>query len=287
MVFRLIPLATAFIGSTLAGIWDLKTTEVPDQIPYVMIAIALIFYGIQSYLEWNYWPIVSSLTAGLTLLGLGFAMYYLGQWGGGDAKILSAMGFLLPTAPLPVKTFFPFPASYLINVFLVGAMYMLVYAFIMAMLNKKIILGFLKDMKANSKIISLGSICLFATFLVINLYLIKTFDLVYNIPSLIANSILPLILTIVLYVIWRFAKVVEDVGFKKKIPISELKVGDVLLESKLWEGLTEKDLKKIKASGKRFVYIKEGVRFAMSFPLALLFTLYFGDGILLFFRFFI
>ena len=41
MDIQTISLATAFIGTGIAAIWDLKTTEVPDQLPYVMIAIAL------------------------------------------------------------------------------------------------------------------------------------------------------------------------------------------------------------------------------------------------------
>ncbi len=71
---------------------------------------------------------------------------------------------------------------------------------------------------------------------------------------------------------------------KKRIPVSKLRVGDVLLSSKLWEGITEKELKRIKRSGKRYVRIKEGVRFGPAFPLALLFTIYFGDTILFLIR---
>ena len=53
------------------------------------------------------------------------------------------------------------------------------------------------------------------------------------------------------------------------------------MDYKIWEGITEKELKKIKKSGKKFIWIKEGVRFAPAFPLALLFTILVGDGILL------
>ena len=78
----------------------------------------------------------------------------------------------------------------------------------------------------------------------------------------------------------------EEIGFKKRIPISELKVGDVPVDYKVWEGITEKELKKIKRSGRKYIWIKEGVRFAPAFPLALLFTLFFGDAIIWFaFRF--
>jgi hypothetical protein len=213
-------------------------------------------------------------------------MYYFGQWGGGDAKILSAMGFLLPFIP-SVKTFFPFPLTYLTNVFLIGAGYMLIYALVFAFMNKKILTKFFENVKASSNVILLSSIGLFILFFSLNFYLSNYFQFEQDIPFLIYNSLLPLILTVGLFLVWKFAKAVEDFGFKRKIPVSKLKVGDVLLEYKKWEGITQKDLDKIKRSRKKFVWIKEGIRFGMSFPLALVFTLYFGDGILLFVKFLI
>jgi Flp pilus assembly protein protease CpaA len=245
-----------------------------------MIAIAIILYGAQSILTGSFWPIVNSLIAGFSLLGFGFLMYYLGQWGGGDAKILASIGFLLPQLPEGFALLvFPFPLSYLINVFLVGLVYMLIYAFVFALINRKIIIGFFKDIKANSSILLIGSACLIGLFFGVNLYLSQSFNVALT--SLLLNSLLPLGLVIFLFLIWRFAKVVEEFGFKRKIPVSKLKVGDILEESRKLEGITEKELRKIKKSKKKFVRIKEGVRFAPSFALALVFTLLFGDGILL------
>lgn len=278
-----ISLAVAFICSSIAAAFDLKTTEIPDEIPYVMMAVGLIFAGAQSYYQWSYWPILTSSIAGFGLLGFGFLMYYFGQWGGGDAKILSGIGFLLPSLPgiFKVELMFPFPVSYLINVFLIGAAYMLAYVFVLSFLNRKIIFEFKKDLKAISNVFFVCSAVLFLAFVGINFYLSKTFQVPFTAGLLVKNSLLPFIGTLVLFLIWKFAKVVENVGFKKKIPVSKLRVGDVLLESKVWEGITEKDLKKIKKSGKRSVVIKQGVRFGPTFPLALLFTLFYGDGMIL------
>lgn len=281
MVFQYIPLITAFVGSSIAAVWDLKTTEVPDQIPCIMIAIALLFYGIQSYQEWSYWPILNSVIAGSSLLGFGLLMYYLGQWGGADAEILATIGFLLPQTPLKTQLFFPFPLSYLINVFIVGAFYMIIYAVVLASINKKIIFEFSKEIKGSSKVLLLGSVGLFLLFFVLNWYLSRYFQLEFSLPFILSNSILPLVLTVSLFIVWRFARVVENVGFKKRVPVSNLKAGDVPMEFKQFRGITEKELSKIKKSGKRFVWIKEGVRFAPAFVLALIFTLYFGDVILL------
>lgn len=282
-----ISLAVAFIFSSIAAAFDLKTTEIPDEIPYVMIAVGLIFAGVQSYQQMSYWPLLNSSIAGLGLLGFGFVMYFFGQWGGGDAKILSGIGFLLPSLPANFTPglMFPFPISYLFNVFLVGAAYMVAYAIAFAFLNRKIILEFKKDVKAISNLLFIFSLVLFIIFLGFNWYLSKIFQTTLTTALLLKNSLIPLLGTIALFMFWKFARVVENVGFKRKIPISKLKVGDVLLESKLWEGLTEKELKKIKKSGKRHVVVKEGIRFGAAFPLALLFTLYFGDGLLLLINF--
>ena len=56
---------------------------------------------------------------------------------------------------------------------------------------------------------------------------------------------------------WKFVKAVENVGFKKKIPVSKLKVGDVPDYYKIWEGITEKEIRKIKKSGKKHIWIEE------------------------------
>ncbi|HKZ45471.1 MAG TPA: prepilin peptidase [archaeon] len=287
MIFVIVVLAIALVGSILAAFFDLKTTEIPDKIPYAMAAAGLVLYGIQSYMVWSYWPILNSLAWGLGLLGFGFLMYYFGQWGGGDAKVLSAIGFLIPELPksLGVNLVFPFPLSYSFNVFLVGAVYMMVYALIISIMHKKIIFKFFSDIKASSKVLSIGSVALFLSFFLINWLLARYFEIGFDVISILKYSILPLLLTIFLYAIWKFAKVVEDIGFKKKIPVSELKVGDVLLESKLWEGINEKELNKVKRSGRKFVVVKEGVRFAGAFPIALLFTIFIGDGILLLMNF--
>ena len=57
----------------------------------------------------------------------------------------------------------------------------------------------------------------------------------------------------------------------------ELKEGDVPDGSKLWEGLTKEQVKEIKKSGKKYVVIKDGVRFAPVFTLALLAAILLGD----------
>lgn len=279
-MFETISFLVALIGSSISSVYDLKTTEIPDIIPHSMMVIGITINLIQSIILWNYYPILASLIAGLGLLGFGFLMYFLGQWGGGDAKILAAMGFLLPTFK-SVKLNLPFPLTYTLNVFVIGAAYMLLYAFLLSLKNKKIWREFFKDLKASSSVLLLASTTLFLSFLVLNSLILYYLNLTLDFLFIFKNSLLPLFLTMIVFIIWKFGKAVEETGMKKRIPISKLKVGDVLLESKIWEGITEKDLKKIKRSGKKWIWIKEGIRFAPSFPLALIFTYFYGNSILL------
>lgn len=283
-MFESISFFIALIGSTIGGIYDLKTSDMLDVIPYTMIVIALLIHGITSYFMFSYWPILNSILIGLGFLGFGYVMYFLGQWGGGDAWMLSAIGFLLPS--FDKKLFFPFPMSYLLNVFIVGTAYMLAYALVYTFINRKILFHFKKEMKANSKILTMGSLVLFCAILSSNLFLTEYFGLNLNFNLTLTNSILIVLVTIGFFIIYKFAKTVEDFGFKKRIPVSKLKPGDVLLENKLWKGIAKKEIRKIKRK-KKYVWIKEGVRFAPTFPLALLFTFYFGDGIIFFVRYLI
>ncbi len=272
----------AFIGSSLAGIIDLKTTEIPDQIPYVMMGVGILAYAVKSLLVWSYWPLLLSIIYGLVFLGIGFLMYYTGQWGGGDAKLLSAIGFLLPslTSSVTKTLIFPFPISFFFNLFFVGAVYMIGYALFLSIKNRRIWEVFVHDIKANSKMLVVLNV-----FVVIGLMLLGyfTMNLFSNLSysQIIKNEIMIAVAIVGMFFVWRFTKVVEDIGFKKKIPVFTLREGDVLLESKLWEGLTVKQVKKIRSANKKHVWIKEGVRFGLAFPLALLFTLFVGDGVIL------
>jgi Flp pilus assembly protein protease CpaA len=279
---------TALIGSAVGAAYDLKTTEIPDRIFCMMLAVGLVIVALNSFLSLNIWPVLFSTAVGLVLLAFGFLMYKAGQWGGADAKLLAVIGFLLPSTPnFMQKLYFPFPFSYLVNVFLVGTPYMLLYAVVIAARNKKIIEEFSKDMKASSKVIIISSVLLFAIFIALSFYFASLFNAELSYEELIKNSLFPVFATIGLFAVFKFAKSVEEIGFKKKIPISKLRVGDILNESRELEGITEKELAKIKKSGKKFVVIKEGVRFGPAFPLALLFTLFYGDGILFLIKFLI
>ncbi|MEM5793168.1 MAG: A24 family peptidase [Candidatus Aenigmatarchaeota archaeon] len=275
MVFEIILLTLALVGSLLAGLIDLKTTEIPDEIPYIMAGLGLLLNLIKSIIFDSYTPILMSCVYGISFLIFGFLLYFTGQWGGGDAKVLSALGFLLPEVSIK-KTFFPFPISLLFNVFFIGAIYMIFYMAILSILNKKILKVFFIELSSKIKEFLIGLI------VISSILFLSSFFLFSKIMGLVNSFILSfsiLSTTIFLYLFYRFIKVVENVGFKRKIKVSQLKEGDVLDDSKIWEGLKKEEVEKIRKSGKKYVVIKEGVRFAPVFFISTIFTFLFGDFI--------
>jgi len=286
-----IPVLAAFGGTVVAAWWDLRTTEVPDEVFYAMFGIGFVYYFYQSFIAATLWPLLSAVAAAGVLFGIGYAMYKFGQWGGADTFLLTAVGFLLPNLPSTLgfspQLFFPFPLSYLINVFLVGTPYMLLYATFIAFHDKKVRTAFGNDMKASAKSYLLFAAILFVFFFALSYYLSQQFSIKTTIPDIVRSAFIPVAATLSLFVIFKFSKNVEEIEFKKKIPVSKLKVGDVLEDSVEFVGMSASEVAKIKRSGKKFVVIKEGVRFAPAFPLALLFTLLYGDAIFLLLKYFI
>jgi Flp pilus assembly protein protease CpaA len=277
MLIESILLGTALLGSILAGIIDLKTTEIPDWIPYSMMVIGVVGNLFKSYLLWSYLPILLSLVVGLLFLGFGFILYYSGQWGGGDAKILSGIGFLLPQFS-GTYVFFPFPVSYLFNVFFVGAIYMIGYILVMSLINRKVLFHFINDFKASIRQLFFLNIGIIVFLIIFSFYMVGYLQFV-TVNEMFLFGGLVLGMTIGMFTLWRFAKTAEEIGFKRKIKVSDLREGDVPDDSKLWEGLTKKQVENIQKSGKKYIVIKEGVRFAPAFPIALLVSVLVGDMI--------
>jgi Flp pilus assembly protein protease CpaA len=274
----LILLTIALAGCFVAGAIDLKTTEVPDWIPYAMMGAGILGAIYKSYVAGSFAPILLSGCVGIGYLGFGFMLYYLGQWGGGDAKILSGVGFLIPNLTVSRELFFPFYIGYLFNVFFVGAIYMIAYILVVSFIDRKIWAKFFGDIRTVSRKYLLfalaGFLLLSAAFSYITVSVLGIVPLWFSIKF----SLSLLCMVAAMFLLWRFAKTVEEVGFRRKVPVSKLKVGDVLMESKLWEGITKEQLREVKASGKKHVWIKEGVRFTPSFFLAILFTMFLGEG---------
>jgi Flp pilus assembly protein protease CpaA len=246
--------------SIIAGLWDLLTTEVPDEIPLLIAAAGLAII----YFSGDFTALFYSLVIGTVLLITGFLLYKKGQWGGADAFMMAAIGYSIPLMNGEV-----FMLSFLPNLLLVGTAYVIVYALALGIKYPFVFSQYAKDLRHNWKFI-IGLPAAFAIFIGALAWLsagYATFD------------ILPLVKIIGLVVFvtffWRYGRVIEKKVFRREVLAKDLKAGDVL-EDSIWKGLTEEDLKRLRKTDKKYV-VKEGVRFVPAFPLALAATLLFGN----------
>jgi len=273
-MIELLAIFIALAGTLIASYYDLKTTEIPDHLPILMIVSGISINFLSLIINGNTENLFLSIINGIIFSAIGFSMYLAGQWGAGDAFLLSAIGFLIP------KNFFgndefPFFFTYLVNLFILGSLYMIVYSIIYSLKEKNTIRYFKGQIMKFSRAILL----LFVLFLIASSILSYLILNSLNIKLVIISSVS----SIGLIVFWLFSKSVEKF-FIKRIPISKLKVGDVLLESKRWDGISEEELRKIRRSGKKYVYIKSGVCFAPAFPIALVYTFLFGNSVINFIK---
>lgn len=83
-----------FAGAALliATLTDLKTREVPDYLNFALLAFGLGFAALFSVVSWSFLPFLSSLFGFLLCFFIASILFYSGQWGGGDAKLLIALG---------------------------------------------------------------------------------------------------------------------------------------------------------------------------------------------------
>lgn len=246
----------ALLASVASGIWDLLTTEVPDQIPYAMVGGGVLYWGYTWLSTGDIQPFLISVVSGTFLLLLGIAMYKKGQWGAADAWVLAGIAYLLPVYNGTV-----FILPYLFNFIFVALAYVIVYSLYIGFRNWKIVApGFVKDLEKHSRMILFVPVGTLALVLVASKYDPRFFGLWFLAPFL-----------FVFLVLWRYAKVIENHVFVKKINTKDLRAGDVL-QKNIWIGLTPGQVKKLKSSQK-FVTIKDGVRFVPVFTITLIITL--------------
>ena len=268
MMFEILYILTALAGTFGIALWDLKTSDVSDMACYFMIGLGISLHLIETYCTGDMSILYSMLMSVGAFLIIGSLMYYTGQWGDGDAAVLVAIGALMPTMPSPLM---PFALSYFINLSVIGAVYSIIYALIIAQRNGAHRL-FVKSLYLQS-----GTL-----FWLTGLVAMTVVTMIIFFPSLIMLLVLPpfFVATALLYF---FIKAVDS-SFRRKMLASKLKEGDVIADSipqlgivgKRITGLSMAQISKIKRM-RRYVTVIDGIRYTPAFFISLLYTLLFGS----------
>ena len=279
----LIKFSIAFIVLLYGSITDLKTREVPDWINYGLIISGVALNGIFSAIlsDWSY--IIQSAIGLAIFFCIGWLMFYAGQWGGGDSKMLMGLGAMIG---LNIKFDEPqFLAGFLINAMLVGAIYGLLWSMIIAAKNWKKFRINLSKVSKEKKIVVVKKI-------ILTIVIIAAFSVLFVNDYMTKTALLGMALIIAIsFYLWISIRAVEKISMLKYVEPMKLTEGDWIVKDIVYNGkkiVGPKDLgiekNQIKIliglykKGKiRKVLIKEGIPFVPSFFLAFIVTLIFGN----------
>ena len=274
------------IALLIASITDIKTREVPDWLNFSLVPLGIGIRLIYSLAINDYSFVIAGLLGFGVFFILGLVMFYTGQWGGGDSKMLMGLGALIGIPFAPLSYNMPL-LSFLINTIIIGSFYGLGWSFVKILNNKK---KFKKELKKLSKsIVKVRKFMLILFFVFIILIIV--------VPSILTKFFLVSLVVIIyssFYMI-LFVKAVEKSCMLKYVKPTEVTEGDwiakdIIIDGKRISGpkdlgIEKKQLRKLVSFYKKGkikkVLIKVGIPFVPSFLVAYILTLYLGNLLML------
>lgn len=122
--------AIAISGTCIAVYTDLKRRIIPNRLTYSMIAIGIVLNFLFGLYRWDFWKAISGFLGAAISFAIGYGMWFTGGWAGGDVKLFTAYGSLLPLyhPPSTPTPFYPFPITILFNSVLIMIPILSLYA---------------------------------------------------------------------------------------------------------------------------------------------------------------
>ena len=279
----LITFALSLIVLLIGSITDLKTREVPDWVNYGLISAGIglnllftVIYQTPSF-------IINSLVGLIIFFGIAYLMFYMGQWGGGDSKMIMGLGAAIGINVGSFSSEFLF--GFLINALFAGAIYGLLWIFYLAYKNRQKFRKEFKKVLSQEKSEKIKWIILALTILsVIVFFIIKI-----NYIKILVLSFAFMVLTT--FYLWAFVRAIEKSSMYKLVEPSKLTEGDWIVKDIYYRkeyitgpkdlGIEKKQIIKLielyskKKVGK--ILIKEGIPFVPSFLIAFIITFFLGN----------
>lgn len=98
----------AIAGLAVASFTDLRTRIVPDWLSYGLIALGLVYHAWLSLTHASITPISLALASTVLAFGFSYFLWRIGAWAGGDVKLFTALGALVPVPLVFGLPLFPF-----------------------------------------------------------------------------------------------------------------------------------------------------------------------------------
>lgn len=127
-----LPAVIALVAVCIANYTDLRKRIIPNRLTFPLIGVGIIFYVLLGIWRWDLWTTISGALGAAIAFAIGYVMWLTGGWAGGDVKLFTALGALLPFYPAPYveNVPYPFPITILFNSIIVILPILLIYAVI-------------------------------------------------------------------------------------------------------------------------------------------------------------
>jgi len=284
----LLSIMIGFIAILFAAVCDIRTREVPDWLNFSLVAFAAgnaIILSISN----SSWSFILNAAAGLAFgLIIGLSMFYAGQWGGGDSKLIIGLSALIGinlSSLISLKSI-PLIIVFVIDLMIIGAVYGLCYSLAIAFLN------FSKCKDAAFKVIKKKEMIVFR--MVILLLILASFgNFIFrkSLDSLILVAFSLLLLFI--FYLWLLVSTVEKSCMIREVRLAALTEGDwvvnpvikgrKLLLSPTKTGISREEIALLKKNRIKSVVIKVGIPFIPSFLIAYVILFLMGNWLIYFF----
>jgi len=270
--------SVALLALIAASFTDLKTREVPDWISYGLIAAALGLRLMFSLAAFEWVILLQGLAGFLIFVAFGYLMYYTGQWGGGDSKLIMGLGAVIG--------FNTTLAVFFINVLVAGGVYGLFWIIALAWLHASAVKKEMKSILLSARVAQYAILSLTVVLIILTLAVSNGNFMRFTFMIL---SLLPLFS----FYLWVAIKSVEKVALYKQVHPKELTEGDWLAHDIVVNGKCiagKKDLGVTKAQiGQltqlykqkkiKHITVKNGIPFVPSFLIGFLITIVFGNWV--------
>jgi len=264
-IIFLIVLALVWIA--FATFQDLKTREIANWLNFSLIIFALGFRFFYSLFSESFGFFYQGLIGLGIFFILGNLLYYGRFFAGGDAKLMIALGAILPFSESFSVNLKIFTCFFFIFLF-VGAIYGIFMSVYFSLRNfKKFKKEFSFQLRKNKKLI----------------YPVLFLGLIFMIFGFLEGIFFVLgILIFILPYLYIYAKAVDESCMVKKIKTSQLTEGDWLYKNikigkktikSTWDGLKKREIKQLRKKYKT-ILIRYGIPFSSVFLISFLILIY-------------
>ncbi len=264
----------AFLLLAVGSYTDLRTREVPDWISHGFIYLGFGLNLILSIIYLDFYLLLYSIIGFVVCFLIGLAMYKLGQWGGGDTKVIMGIGAVVGFNPGSLLLL-----TFLINTVLVGAVYGIIWSLIVAFQNWKTFKKSYLETTRTKKIVRIRILLYFVVVVaVIFAFFIS--------PGFKLELFLLATILFFLTHLWIMIRVVEKSCMIKDVSPAKLTEGDWIAEDVVVKGRTitgpkdlgieKKQIALLLKLGIKKVKVKYGIPFVPSFLIAFILAVMLG-----------